>query len=258
MPVTSREIVESAIRLEVTPRLPVSLLSAGSWTLNRHGLSLEQALAAGPQRIAEAIASTNDDVRCDIVWPGSGYHNLAIRAVGGEIKFRPRGAPDVMVPPLRSLADLRNLRTDRLRDDPDIRTLVEAARILASSIGSSTVVGTSQWAPFTLAALAWGAENVMRNAIKDPAAVHAVLDRASDLCFAYLEPFIEAGVSLISLADPTGSGDMVRRASSGRSRLPTSRGWQPGFGPGEPRSWCTSAEIRPTASTKYRGPAPRS
>ena len=57
---TPREIIERALRLEPTPRLPVSLLSAGAWTLNRHGLTLERALSAGPERLAEVIADTNE------------------------------------------------------------------------------------------------------------------------------------------------------------------------------------------------------
>jgi len=43
---------------------------------------------------------------------------------------------------------------------------------------------------------------------KDKPAVHAVLEYAAELCFDYLEPFIDAGVSMISLADPTASGDL--------------------------------------------------
>ncbi|WP_242392380.1 uroporphyrinogen decarboxylase family protein [Anaeromyxobacter oryzisoli] len=208
---TSKEIIERALRLEATPRLPVSLLSAGAWTLNRHGLTLEGALGAGPERIAEVIARTNELVRCDIVWPGSGYHNLALRAVGGKIKFRAKGTPDVQEPLLRTPSDVERVRLDRVREDPGIRALVGAASILSRSIGSTTVVGTSQWAPFTLGALAYGAEHVMRGIYKDKPAVHAILGFAADLCFAYLEPFIEAGVSMISLADPTSSGDMVSR-----------------------------------------------
>ena len=81
---TSKEIIAQAIKLEPTPRVPVSLLSAGAWTLNRSGLTLEQALAVSPERFAEVVARTNEQVGCDIVWPGSGYHNLAIRGAGGE------------------------------------------------------------------------------------------------------------------------------------------------------------------------------
>lgn len=76
---THKEIIGKVIRLEKTPRLPVSLLSGGAWALNRSGLTMEQALAERPERLAEVIARTNEIVGCDIVWPGSGYHNLAIR-----------------------------------------------------------------------------------------------------------------------------------------------------------------------------------
>ena len=208
---TSKEIIQRVIKLEKTPRLPVSLLSAGAWTLNQSGLTLEQALAVGPQRIAESIAKTNEIVGCDIVWPGSGYHNLAIRGIGGRIKFRVKGTPDVQEPILRDNWAAEQISTKRVQEDRGIRVLVEAARLLSKSIGDKTVVGTSQWAPFTLGGMAFGVENLMRGVRKDKAAVHAVMEFAADLCFDYLEPFIDAGVSMISLADPTASGDLISR-----------------------------------------------
>jgi uroporphyrinogen decarboxylase len=208
---TSKEIIQNVIKLEPTPRLPVSLLSAGGWTLNQSGLTLEQALAAGPERIAEAIAKTNETVGCDIVWPGSGYHNLAIRGIGGRIKFRLKGTPDVQEPVLRGDWAAERVPTQRVQEDEGIRVLVEAARLLSKSIGGRTVVGTSQWGPFTLGGLAFGVENLMRRIYKDKAAVHAVMEFAAELCFDYLEPFIDAGVAMISLADPTASGDLISR-----------------------------------------------
>lgn len=208
---TSREIIQSLIRLEATPRQPVSLLSAGAWTLNQSGLTLERALEVGGGRIAEVIAETNEKVGADIVWPGSGYHNLAIRGVGGQLKFRAKGTPDVLAPLLRSLADIPHIRVAQVQEDAGVRQLVAASEILARSIGDTTVVGTSQWAPFTLGGLAFGVENLMRAIHKDKPAVHAVMEFAAELCFAYLEPFIDAGVSLISLADPTASGDLISR-----------------------------------------------
>jgi uroporphyrinogen decarboxylase len=208
---TSKEIIQKLIQLEPTPRLPVTLLSAGAWNLNQSGLTLERALAAGPQRIAEVIAKTNERVGCDIVWPGSGYHNLAIRGIGGRIKFRVKGTPDVQEPILRGDWAARPIPTKCVQEDEGIRALVEAARLLSKSIGDQTVVGTSQWAPFTLGGLAYGVENLMRNIHKDKPAVHAVMEFAEELCFDYLEPFIDAGVSMISLADPTASGDLISR-----------------------------------------------
>ena len=208
---TSKEIIENAIQLKPTPRLPVSLLSAGAWTLNQSGLTLEQALAESPERIAETIAATNERVGCDIVWPGSGYHNLAIRGIGGRIKFRAKGTPDVQESLLSDAADAARIPTRRVQEDAGIGVLVEAARIVSREIGGHTVVGTSQWAPFTLGGLAYGVEKLMRNIHKDKAAVHAVMEFATELCFDYLEPFIDAGVAMISLADPTASGDLISR-----------------------------------------------
>jgi len=208
---SSKQIIEKLINLEPTPRLPVSLLSAGAWTLNQSGLTLEQALSVSPERVAETIAHTNERVGCDIVWPGSGYHNLAIRGIGGNIKFRVKGTPDVQESILTGDWKAKKISTKQVQDDKGIRVLVDAARILSKSIGQSTVVGTSQWAPFTLGGLAFGVENLMRNIHKDKAKVHEVMEFASELCFDYLEPFIDAGVSLISLADPTASGDLISR-----------------------------------------------
>ena len=208
---THKEIIGKVIRLEKTPYLPVSLLSGGAWALNRSGLTMEQALAEKPERLAEIIAKTNEVVGCDIVWPGSGYHNLAIRGAGGRIKFRTKGTPDVMESLIQDAGQIDPAWTQRVREDEGIRVLVEAAQLLSESIGAHTVVGTSQWAPFTLGGLAYGVEKLMRGLYKDKAAVHAVLDFAAELCFSYLEPFIDAGVSIISLADPTSSGDLISR-----------------------------------------------
>lgn len=217
---TSKEIIEKTIKLEKTPRLPVSLLSAGAWTLNSHALTLEQALSIDPERFASVVAATNERVGCDIVWPGSGYHNLAIRGVGGKIKFRAKGTPDVMESLIKKPSDVEHLVPSRVKEDTGVQLLASAAKVLSRSIGDTVVVGTSQWAPFTLGGLLYGVENLMRNIYKDKAAVHAVLEFSSELCFQYLEPYIDAGVSMISLADPSASGDMISREQFTEFSLP--------------------------------------
>jgi len=140
--------------------------------------------------------------------------------VGGRIKFRVKGTPDVQEPLLRGDWAARPIPTKRVQADEGIQVLVEAARRLSHSIGDRTVVATSQWAPFTLGGLAYGVENLMRNIHKDKPAVHAVLEWAAELCFDYLEPFIDAGVSMISLADPTASGDLISRGQFIEFSLP--------------------------------------
>lgn len=218
--ITSKEIISKLINHEPTPRLPVALLSAGAWTLNQSGLTLEQALNISPDRFADVIAKTNEKVGGDIVWPGSGYHNLAIRGIGGRIKFRLKGTPDVQNPILDGITTPASIDTKRVCEDKGVQLLAKVAGQLVKSIGRHTVVGTSQWGPFTLGGLAYGVEKLMRAIHKDKAAVHEVVDFGAKLCFDYLQPFIDAGVSLISLADPTASGDLISSEQFAEFSLP--------------------------------------
>jgi uroporphyrinogen decarboxylase len=217
---TSKEIIFKAIRLQKTPRIPVSLLSGGAWTFNRLGLSLEDALGLGVAEAADIIAETNTLVRSDIVWTGSGYHNLAIRAIGGKIKFRAKGAPDVTEPLIKEISDIEKINVNVIADDEDINILWATTRHLAEKIGDRTLLGSSQWGPFTLAGLLYGAERLMRNIYKDKEEVHKVLAFTSELCYRYVEPFIDAGSGIISIADPTASGDMISRKQFEEFALP--------------------------------------
>ncbi|MGA2141765.1 MAG: uroporphyrinogen decarboxylase family protein [Brevinematales bacterium] len=218
---TSREIIAKTISLEKTPRLPVSLLSAGAWTFNRKGLTLEQVLHEDPKKLSDIIVETNEIAGCDIVWPGSGYHNLAIKAIGGKIKFRSKGTADVQETLIGEISDIEGLDAGRVKDDGWIRLLAEMAGNVQAAIGDSVMVGTSQWAPFTLAGLLYGIEKLMRNIYKDKQALHAVLEFAADLCYKYLEVFLDSGaVSLVSLADPSSSGDMISREQFREFSLP--------------------------------------
>lgn len=205
----SLQIITDAISIKPTARQPVALLSAGAWTLNQQSISLEQALGLGHEKIAEVIINTNEAAKSDIVWPGSGYHNLAIKALGGKIKFRASGTPDVISPPIGHVNELNRLKLDNIKTDKDLTTLFEAARHVQQKIGHKTLVGSSQWGPFTLAGFIIGIENLMRSIIKDKAVVHEVLAFSSELCYQYLNSFIGAGVKVVSIAEPSASGDLI-------------------------------------------------
>jgi uroporphyrinogen decarboxylase len=215
----SKQIMIDAIGLKLTPRTPVALLSGGVWTFNRMGFSLQDILGL-PERAAEIILETNRQVHSDIVWPGSGFHNLAIRALGGAIKFRVKGAPDVQTPLLADVADLEGLDLNRLGEDQGIENLRETAKLVVAEIGEHTLVGSSQWGPFTLAGHIYGVERLMRSIYKDRAAVTAVLEFTTELCVRYLEPFIDAGVAIVSIADPSASGDLISRGQFQEYVLP--------------------------------------
>jgi uroporphyrinogen decarboxylase len=216
----SRGIILKTLNLQKTPRLPVAILSGGAWTFNRKGLTLEDTLSIGAQNAAQILEETNELIHSDIVWPGSGYHNLAIRAIGGKIKFRAKGTPDIQEELLKEAKDVDTVNLDGLKEDADIGTLAETTAILSRAIGKKTLVGTSQWGPFTLAGHVYGVERLMRSIFRDKAAVHAVLDFTSELCYRYLKLYIHAGVEIVSVADPTSSGDLISREQFREFSLP--------------------------------------
>ena len=215
----AKQIIQTAVHLGSTERIPVALLSGGVWTFNRQGYSLQEILDQ-PELAAEIIAATNKEVHSDIVWPGSGYHNLAIRALGGRIKFRARGAPDVLAPVLESVADIKRIPVKQIYDDCGIRNLWKTAEILVKTIGAETLLGASQWGPFTLAGHFYGVERLMRSIYKDPKSAFTLLEYTSELCFRYLESFINVGVEIVSIADPSASGDLISRPQFERFVLP--------------------------------------
>lgn len=216
---SAKKIVLKAINLEKPERIPAVLFSGGAWTFNNKGFALEELLGK-PELVSEIIIETNEKVQSDIVWAGSGYNNLPVRALGGIVKFRVKGAIDVPEPMLRDAGDADRIDSDRLADDDGIRGLWESAALLDRAIGQHTLIGACGWGPFTLAGQLYGVERLMSNMYRDKAAVHAVLEVAAEASFRYYEPFVKAGARVISVAEPSASGDLISRRHFEEFALP--------------------------------------
>jgi uroporphyrinogen decarboxylase len=217
--VKAKESVLETIGRRKPPRRPVTIFSGGAWTFNNRGYTLEQLLGQ-PDLAASIIAETNEKVGSDIVWAGSGYNNLPVRALGGTLKFRVKGTPDVLEPLVKKAGDIDRINPDRLRDSDEIRGLWETTALLDRFIGDHTLIGACGWGPFTLGAQIFGVERTMSGIYKDKAAVRAVMEFAVDVSFAYYEPFIRAGARILSVAEPTSSGDLISRPHFQEITLP--------------------------------------
>lgn len=207
----SKDIIKRALKGEKTPRIPVTILSGGAWCFNSNGLSLEEVLEMEPSEIADIIIKTNEKVNSDIVWVASGFNNLAIRAIGGKINFREKGVPDVSEHLIKSLSDVDKLDLSKIGEDEGIQKLLRVAEILLDKIGDKTMIAVSQWGPLTLAGQIVGIEELMMGMISDKAAVKALINFTSELCYKYLELFVDAGVEMVSMSDMTASGDMISK-----------------------------------------------
>jgi len=218
--ISGKDIVLKTINREDTPRPPVSLLSGWSWMFKRNGLNLEEVLSLSAGEIASLVVETNKEVNSDIVWIGSGFHNLFMSALGGSIKFRPQGPPDIKESFYNGDDRFSSIDLGRIDNDPGILLLREAAGQVVKLIGDKTLVGASQWGPFTLAGLIYGVENLMRDIYKNPDQVHRIIDFSTEIYIRYVEGFVKKGVGIVSIADPNASGDMISKDQFRNFALP--------------------------------------
>jgi len=208
---TGREIFQNALELKPTDRQPVSVFSGGAWALTSNGLSLEKALASPPEKAAEILYRMYTSVNSDIAWTVSGFNNIVIGAIGGKIKFRSKGTPDVIETLLKKASDVDDINLDKIKDDEKVRVLVEITRRLVEKAGKDLPVALTRWGPFTLAGLLYGAENLMRDIYRNPDSVRHILEFTTRLYLKYTELYIENGVDMLLIAEPTASGDMISR-----------------------------------------------
>ena len=78
----------------------------------------------------------------DAVWVGSGFNNLPVKALGGEIRYPKKGTPQVV----RTLDTGGNWSppgpgADGLACDPDVQSLWETTSRVKAAIGEQTIIG---------------------------------------------------------------------------------------------------------------------
>ena len=207
----AKKLIQNALELKPVPALPATLMSAGAWALNSNGLSLEQALAAPPETVAEVLYRAYSEAGSAIFWAMSGYSNLLIGALGGTIKFRAKGTPDVVETLIKDTADVDAINIGGIADDERIRRLLRITELLAQKLQGENYLALTRWGPFTLAGLLYGAENLMRDIYRKPDSVRRLLDFTVKVYLAYASLYFDQGVDFVLLAEPTASGDMISR-----------------------------------------------
>ena len=122
------------------------------------------------------------------------------------------GAPDLENHFVSSEEDLAKLKIADLDREETINTVKKALRRTKATIGDTYAVTLTAWGPFTLGARLVGEETMMKATFKKPAFVEKVVDFATNVLIHLYEPLVKDGtLEVISLADPTASGDLISR-----------------------------------------------
>ena len=206
-----REIMIKAFEGGKTDRVPVSLFGAGMWAINNSGNTF-QGLSGDARKMTDMLVGMSDKLLCDIVYAGSGYNNFHISCMGGGIKYREIGAPDLLEHVVQSEEDLARLDIGKIDQEPVIKIVKEALKATQDKIGDEYLLTMTAWGPFTLAARLVGEETMMKATFKKPEFVKKVVEFATEVLIHLYEPLIKDGtMKLISLADPTASGDLISK-----------------------------------------------
>lgn len=217
---TPKETIKSAFSGKTTPRIPVALVGAGMWSVHHFGSSFRE-LSTNAAKMAEMIIEMSDRLRSDIVYVGSGYPNFPVAALGGKIKYRDIGTPDLEAPIVSSEDDLARLDITRIDKDSVLQTIKEAYGIVRAKLGGEYSIALTAWGPFTLGARLIGEEFMMKALYRNPPFVEKVLSFASDMlmrfCGSLLSPDM---IDVILLGEPTASGDLISKKQFEQFVLP--------------------------------------
>jgi uroporphyrinogen decarboxylase len=217
---TSREMILKAFEGGKPDRVPVTLFGGGMWSIKDYGTTFKE-LSLDAQKMSDMMVSMSGKLLCDIVYAGSGYNNFHASAFGGGIKFREMGAPDLEESFISSEEDLQKLDLGKLDSNDVIKAVITALRDTKAKIGNEYIVTMTAWGPYTLGARMVGEETMMKATFKKPDFVHKVTDFATDLLIHLYEPIVSDGtLEVISLADPTASGDLISKKQFETFALP--------------------------------------
>jgi len=217
---THTERIIKISKMEKPDRIPFALLSSGTWCVVSHGSSLKEALTLPPENMAQWLYDGYTKADSDLSWIGSGYNNLVIEALGGKVKWRKKGTPDVAEPLFKSADDAEKYNPSVILENPNIQKLYDVTRLLVEKEKGERLAGGSMWGPFTLAGLLFGADSLMRGIYKNRAAIEKLLNFASELYLTYIQGYIEAGAKVVQMAEPSASGDMISRKHFNEVALP--------------------------------------
>jgi uroporphyrinogen decarboxylase len=215
-----KEVIMMTLTGELPERVPAALMGGGMWSVYHHGANFED-LSVDAVKMSDMLVEMAGVLQSDIVYVGSGYPNFPVAALGGKMKFREIGVPDLEAPIVTSGEDIAKLDLSLIDGDRVLNTIREAFKITNSKIGKDYIVSMTAWGPFTRGARLVGEETLIKAVLKRPSFVESILAFASELLVRLFEPLVSEGeIELITLGDPTASGDIISRKHFERFALP--------------------------------------
>lgn len=212
---TGKELIQKTLRFEKTDETPFAILNGQMWICARNNLTAAQLLDlpdAGAQLLVDTykeIGTTVFTGGCAAAWP-------MISVMGGTIDMD-RIAAEIITRPLSEISDIDNYDVneviEKIRADHYYQQTLVQTRKMRELVGDDYYIGGGFFGPFTVAAQMLGMDDFMVELLSDEDGyVDKLLDFANEICIAYLEDLIDAGLDLITVPEPVASEDLISPA----------------------------------------------
>ncbi len=179
-------------------------------------------MLSNPEGLAGMIEDMAELVDSDIVYAGSGFPNLPAAALGARIKFQDNGAIDLEDTIAGTADEIHGLDISLVDSNAHISSVGESYKRVNNAIGDDYMVSYTGWGPFTLAARIVGEERFVKAIYKDKELVEVALEFITDLLIRMFEPLVKNHhLELITLGDPTASGDLISKKQFEKFALPS-------------------------------------
>lgn len=130
-------------------------------------------------------------------------------AFGCKIKFKTHEA--IITEPLAcsSIEEVAKLPVPPIAECQRIGLILESVEYLSGLSSSERPLVVNSTAPLSSASKIIGIENLLRNMIKDPEMVVALLDKATEFIITFSRSLIRSGAKIVFIGEPVASPDLI-------------------------------------------------
>lgn len=196
--------------LQGKPAGAATVFATEFWALNRRGYSIKDFLE-NPKKLAPVVIEEALGIDSDIFFLLAGLTGVPVMELGGQMRFPERGAPFMEKPLIENEMDLQKLDIATVKSGDKVRSLQQVAGFINKCVKEKQVLAVNCRAPFTQAAQMVGPDRFMRLLYRDEVFVREVMEFSTRLFIEYVTLFIEEGIEMIYISDPSASGDLISR-----------------------------------------------
>lgn len=217
---TSRERVLATIELEETDRIPVVPHQCG-WSSKLIGRTWAEH-ANDPEVHAAAQLAVLEQIGPDglVVNVGS---PVEAHAIGCAVEEEDHNPVRISGRLIDRLEDVERLTMPDPHQDPYMRTMLGALRILKQEVGDDVAIWGGVNAPFQVGSLLRGVLDWIRDTIKHPEIIAATVEFATPVVEMWARELVRAGADVILMGDSMASRDVISIADYQKWAVETER-----------------------------------